>query len=74
MHYPDPSFSVDTTASDAPLIVFAIKEHNKLISILEKRGKKHTQMKLFKFHIDFFLDGAKGMNGSDLTSPLQKQK
>lgn len=40
MHYPDPPFSVDTTASDAPLIVFALKEHSKLMLILEKE-KKH---------------------------------
>lgn len=38
-----PSFLCRYTASDAPLIVFAIKEHSKLISILEKREreKKH---------------------------------
>lgn len=62
MHYLDAPFSVNTTASDVPLIVFAIKEHRTLISILEKREeKKHTQMKLFKFHIDFLLEVARGM-------------
>lgn len=62
MHYPNPPFSVDNTASDAPLIVFAIKESSKLISILENRGKKtYTQMELFKFHIDFFLHVAREM-------------
>lgn len=63
MHYPDPPFSVNNTARDAPLIVFAIKEPRKLISILEKNGEKtYTQMELFKFHIDFFfLDVAGGM-------------
>lgn len=59
MHYPDPPFSVNTTACDAPLIVFAIKEPSKLISILG--GGTYTQMKLFRFHIDFFLDVARGM-------------
>lgn len=35
-----PSSLCRYTASDAPLIVFAIKEHGKLISILEKGEKK----------------------------------
>lgn len=61
MHYPNPPFSVDTTVSDAPLIVFALKEHSKLILILEKKKKTYTQMKLFKFHIDFFLDVVRGV-------------
>lgn len=63
MHYPDPPFSINTIAGDAPLIVFAIKEPSKLISILEKRrgGKTYTPMNLFKFHIDFLLDVARGM-------------
>lgn len=61
MHYPDPPFSVNTTARDAPLIVFALKEHSKLILILEKEKKTYTQMKLFEFHIDFLLDVVRGM-------------
>lgn len=39
MHYPDHPFSVNNTASDAPLIVIAIKEQSELVSILEKREK-----------------------------------
>lgn len=63
MHYLDHPFSVDTTARHAPLIVFAIKEPSKLMSILEKKEEKksYTQMELFKFHIDFFLGVARGM-------------
>lgn len=56
MHYPGAAFSVNNTAGDAPLIVFAIKEPRKLISILGGGGGqgKMTQMELFKFHIEFF--------------------
>lgn len=32
-------FSVNTSPADAPLIVFAIKEHSKLMSVL---GRKNT--------------------------------
>lgn len=40
MHYLDPPFSVDNTAGDAPLIVFAIKGPWKIISILERKKKE----------------------------------
>lgn len=65
MHYPGAAFSVNTTAGDAPLIVFAIKEPRKLISILgnkkkKKKTEKLTQMELFKFHIDFFFSRRTG--------------
>ena len=64
MHYLDPPFSVNTTATDSPLIAFAIKEHSSYQYCKKKKKrkeKKHTGMKLFKFHIDCFLDIAKGM-------------
>lgn len=55
-HPPNPTPSVDTTANPGPLTVFAMKEHSKLvISILEIKKKTYTQMKLFKFHIDFWM-------------------
>lgn len=53
MHYPGAAFSVNNTAGDAPLIVFAIKEPRKLISILGGGGGQ-GKMELFKFHIEFF--------------------
>lgn len=43
MHYPDHPFSVNNAASDAPLIVIAIKEQSALVLILEKRKKKYMR-------------------------------
>lgn len=65
MHYPDHPFSVNNAASDAPLIVIAIKEQSELVLILEKR-KKIYEVKLFKFHIDFISGCSHGI-GRDLT-------
>lgn len=66
MHYPDHPFSVNNAASDAPLIVIAIKEQSELVLILEKRKKKKYEVKLFKFHIDFISGCSHGI-GRDLT-------
>lgn len=71
MHYPGASFSVNTTAGDAPLIVFAIKEPKKLISILEKKkkqGKIDSNGVVQISYWLFFLD-VQGIS-SDLTSAL----
>lgn len=69
MHYPDAAFPVNTTAGDAPLIVFCHKRAEEAhITVLEVEGwggnmEELTTMELFKFHIDFFF--------LDLTSTLQ---
>lgn len=73
MHYPHRPFSVNNAASDAPLIVIAVKEQSELVLILEKKEKKIYEVKLFKFHIDFISGYSRGI-GRDLTSPLQTQK
>lgn len=62
MHYLDPPFSVDNTASDAPLIVFAIKGPWKIISILEKNREKHiVRWSCSNFTLTFSLEVALGM-------------
>lgn len=55
----DLPFFVNNAASEAPMIVFAIKELGKLMSIFgEREENPYARAELFRFHIDFIADVA----------------
>lgn len=80
MHYPDTAPPVNSTAGDAPLMVFCDKRAEEAHITVGEVGagegganmEELTLMELFKFHIDVsFVPDVQGIS-RDLTSALQK--